>query len=324
MSTTTPPADPYRDPVQVPGFCSRFGGFWTDLSNAADILDGKLALGEVTEHEATLLANFIENGYVILRGAVDATTVSELQAAVRKLTAEGHSEAWVDCMEEGRSTVRRLAPGDDGAQGKMLKLLDLYSFLPAAREVIYSPATLRFLQMVFSRPPLAFQSLYFYNGSQQPLHRDTAFVRVSSPMEFVASWTALEDIQPGSGELIYYPFSQRYPEYLFEGKYKWLAPGSNELGAFYSHLNENAAQNPNGPSKFLANRGDTLIWSADLAHGGGPVDDLNKTRRSLVAHYCPSSAHPMYRYYEGSSETFSHGAGAFYCYAKRSFWQAGK
>jgi len=317
------PNDPYRDPVQTPGFRSRFGGLWTDLSNAPDILEGKLSLGEITEHEATLLANFIENGYVILRGAVDPSVISHLLADVDRITKHGHSEAWVDCLENGRSTVRHLAAGDSGAQGKMLKLLDLYSFLPSARQVIFSARTMRFLQMVFNRPPLAFQSLYFYNGSQQPLHRDTAFVRVSSPMEFVASWTALEDIQPGSGELIYYPSSQLYPEYLFEGKYKWLAPGSQELGAYYNHLNENAAQSSRPARKFLANKGDTLIWNADLAHGGGPVDDLNKTPRSLVAHYCPANAHPMYRYYEGSSDTFEHGSRAFYCYAKRAFWQAG-
>lgn len=323
MASPSPQFDPYRDPVHPPHFRSKFGGCWTDLSNAPDILAGKLSLGEITEHEAALLAAFIENGYVILRGAVDLALIEALQADVAKLTAEGHEKAWVDCMEGGRSTVRHLVPGDGQAHGKMLKLLDLYSFLPSARDVIFSPATLRFLKLVFSRPPVAFQSLYFYNGSQQPVHRDTAFVRVSSPMEFAASWTALEDIQPGSGELIYYPSSQNYPEYLFEGKYKWIAPGVPELNAFYQHLNENGANNPSGPRKFLANKGDTLIWSADLAHGGGPVDDPNKTRRSLVAHYCPLNTHPMYRYYEGSSDTFEYKKGAYYCFANRSFWQAG-
>jgi len=320
VSTVKP--DPFRDPIQTPGFRSRFGGNWTDLTNANDILEGKLALGEVTAREANLLANFIENGYVILRGAVDPDVIAELQSDVARLTVDGRTESWVDVMENGRSTTRRLAPGDDSAHGKMLKLLDLYSFLPSARRVIFSPPTLRFLQLVFSRPPMAFQSLYFYNGSQQPLHRDTAFVRVSSPMEFTASWTALEDIQPGSGELVYYPFSHLLPEYLFEGKYKWLAPGVPELNDFYAHLNQHAEQSGHGQHKFLANKGDTLIWSADLAHGGGPVDDPAKTRKSLVAHYCPASAHPMYRHYEGSNGVSTYNKDAFYESAKRSFWQA--
>ena len=315
--------DPYRHPVHTPSFRSKFGGCWTDLSNAPDIVAGKLALGEITEHEAALLTGFIENGYVILRGAVEHELIDQLQSDVAKLTAEGNEAAWVDCLEKGRSTVRHLAPGDGAAQGKMLKLLDLYSFLPSAREVIFSPATIRFLQLVFSRPPVAFQSLYFYNGSQQPVHRDTAFVRVSSPMEFAASWTALEDIQSGSGELVYYPGSQSYPEYLFEGQYKWIAPGVPEHNQFYEHLNRHDAENPKGERKFLANKGDTLIWSSDLAHGGGPVDDPAKTRKSLVAHYCPNNTYPMYRHYEGSSDTFEYVKGAYYCFANRSFWQAG-
>jgi ectoine hydroxylase-related dioxygenase (phytanoyl-CoA dioxygenase family) len=51
------------------------------------------------------------------------------------------------------------------------------------------------------RPALAFQSLYFRWGSRQDIHQDTVFVKVSSPMEMVASWVALEDIQTDSGEL---------------------------------------------------------------------------------------------------------------------------
>jgi len=46
--------------------------------------------------------------------------------------------------------------------------------------------------------------------------------------------------------------------------------------------------------RFLARKGDALIWAADLAHGGSPITDPRLTRRSLVTHYTPESTAPAY------------------------------
>jgi len=140
-------------------------------------------------------------------------------------------------------------------------------------------------------------------------------------MEFLASWIALEDLAPGSGELVYYPRSHQFPEFLFDGKYKWCPPGSSDLGKFYEHIHESAQAQQVTTTKFLANKGDVLIWSADFAHGGGEIDDPAKTRRSIATHYSPLSAYPMYRHYEGSSEIVNYGDGTYYCAAKKVYWR---
>src|SRR2546429_9350110 len=114
----------------------------------------------------------------------------------------------------------------------MINLLALSCSLPWAGGIVFAAAAMCFIKLIFERPVLAHQSLFFFKGSQQPIHQDTAFVRVSSPMELVASWTALEDIQPGSGELIYYPKSHQFPEFLFGGEYKWVFPGCNDLDGY--------------------------------------------------------------------------------------------
>ncbi|HVS44039.1 MAG TPA: hypothetical protein VMU20_17460 [Candidatus Dormibacteraeota bacterium] len=46
--------------------------------------------------------------------------------------------------------------------------------------------------------------------------------------------------------------------------------------------------------RFLARKGDVFIWSADLAHGGSPIEDRSLTRRSLVGHFTPVSQEPQY------------------------------
>jgi phytanoyl-CoA hydroxylase len=315
--------DPYRDPVETPGFRSRFGGLWTDLSNAKDIVAGRLAIGELSEPDALNLLTFIESGYVILRGAVSEQLVDALNADVARVIANPPPEAWINCMEDGHSVTRALRSEDANAHDKTLKLLDLYSFLPSARNVIFASDTLRFLKLIFMRPALVHQSLFFFKGSQQPLHKDTAFVRVSSPMEFAASWTALEDVQPGSGELIYFPESHEDPEFLFEGKYKWCPPGSDDLKKFYASLNDVAARRRDQRRSLRVAKGDVLIWSADLVHGGGEIDDPTKTRQSVVAHYSPGNVYPMYRHYDGSSEIIDYGDGRLCCFAKKVYWKSG-
>jgi len=36
---------------------------------------------------------------------------------------------------------------------------------------------------------------------------------------------------------------------------------------------------------FLGRKGDVFIWSCQIAHGGSPIKDQKRTRKSLVTHY---------------------------------------
>ena len=142
-------------------------------------------------------------------------------------------------------------------------------------------------------------------------------------MELAAAWIALEDIQEGSGELEYYPRSQSFPDFLFEGKYKWFPPGSAELGKFQEDLRERAATAGTRAVKFRAKMGDVFIWSADLAHGGSSYTNDTLTRKSLVIHYCPANVYPMYHIYEGQTEKIQFRKGCYYTSARKFPWRSG-
>ena len=107
----------------------------------------------------------------------------------------------------------------------------------------------------------------------------------------------LEDIRPGSGELMYFAGSHRLPEYLFGGKYKhWNVKrdGDEQHAEWRELMYTNAERMSLEQTTFLPKKGDVLIWSADLAHGGSRVTDPSLTRKSLVGHYCPSRVEPLY------------------------------
>jgi len=118
----------------------------------------------------------------------------------------------VETWESGKLEVIPVTPRHKMVQHK---LLDIYSVSEAARKAQFSPVIGNFLKLVFERSALAFQSLHFQLDRNKLAPRFRV-VKVSSPMELVASWIALEDIQEGSGELEYVPGSQTIDEYIFE------------------------------------------------------------------------------------------------------------
>ena len=315
--------DPYREPPFVPRYRSQFGGLWTDLNNAQEVLQGKVELGSIDKREAETLRGFIENGYAVFPSAVPRRHIKRLLEDFEKVWIGKLPDTWVGCQEGARSCTRKIQPNDRERADLSVRLLDPYETLESARVVMFNETIAGFLKLIFERPPMAFQGLSFYRGSRQPMHRDTAFVRISSPMELAAAWIALEDIEEGSGELEYYPKSHLFPDFLFEGKYKWHPPGNQEIGQFHADLTEQARMAGTKPVKFRAKMGDIFIWSADLAHGGSSYDNDKLTRKSLVIHYCPVNVDPMYYTYIGKAEKIRFRKDCYYTAAKKTEWRSG-
>jgi ectoine hydroxylase-related dioxygenase (phytanoyl-CoA dioxygenase family) len=100
-------------------------------------------------------------------------------------------------------------------------------------------------------------------------------------------WVALEDVTPQNGPLIYYPGSHRWAVYANEHitarKSDLVRPASQSV---YEKLwRELAVTFRCEKEVFLPKRGQALIWSACLLHGGEPILDPTKTRWSQVSHY---------------------------------------
>jgi len=291
--------------AQATRYRSRFGGLWTDLSNAAQVIERKHASKLITDEEATLLSDWIRDGFVVLRQAVPHALIDRLDADIEDIwngtsSRRGFVEVWEDGMPRIRPASRRF-------REERVKLLDVYTCSQHARQVIFSEPILRFLDKVFERPVVAFQSLYFRWGSRQDIHQDTAFVKVSSPLEFVASWVALEDVRPDSGELEYYVGSHALDDYLFADGQKWMPLPFNAAtyDAFIQSLAERSRHRGLRRERFLPKKGDVLIWSADLAHGGSKESSPGVTRKSLVTHYCPRDCSPVYGLPSGRRRRYS-------------------
>ena len=287
---------------------SRFGGLWTDRLDAEQIARKKLAQGTICQEEHERLLCFIKNGYVILRGAVPDQAVDDALEDIEAIAR--HHRHYI----MGSYEVRYTYATQEARKREDFRGIDFHVNSTPARGAIFNDASVRFLRLIFGRDPLAFQNLYFAYGSQQEIHQDPAYVVCSSPLELAATWVALEDVEEGSGELVYYRGSHRYPDFLFSGKHReWNLErdGLRRHEEFLESLHSQAEELGCPLERFLPRKGDVLVWAADLAHGGAEVTNAGSTRRSLVTHFCPIGIRPHY-FATGADRVLAHGPHCHY------------
>jgi ectoine hydroxylase-related dioxygenase (phytanoyl-CoA dioxygenase family) len=247
----------------------------------------------------------------VLEGAVAPPVIDRFRSEIEAAWEKGDPRVRIEVPENGQLTYPRLEPRH---RDRPHKVLDYHALSAAAREVQFAPAIRRFLGLLFERPPLAFQSLLFRWGTEQEMHQDTAYVVLRSPMEMVGCWIALEDVQPGSGELQYYVGSHRIPEYLWLGRARSRPPEFEDIGEFLRHVCVESQRLGCPLVRFQPRKGDALIWHADLVHGGSRREKPGVTRTSLVTHFCPLDVDPEWLGQVPSSPKLEHAPGCYYCY----------
>lgn len=291
------------DTNRAPQFHSDFGGLWTDRDDAETELERRIKAGSVNEDQEFLLRNWMSNGYVILEGAVDDKLCGRLAEELADIFANGSDIALYQVPEAPPGSGSHVPRG---LPAERMRLVDMYGFSRLAAEVLMAPALASFLKLIFDDDPLCFQGLTFEQGSGQGLHQDTAYVVVDKPLELAATWVALEDIREGSGELMYVEGSHRLPDWKFGGDSKHWDPmiHGDETHTEWAHWLVRKSEELGLEKKiFRPKRGDVLVWSADLVHGGSPVGDRALSRRSIVGHYCPANRTPHYFSYMPDQQT---------------------
>lgn len=178
----------------------------------------------------------------------------------------------------------------------LTKMLDLYVKFDSASNILCSDAIKEFLELIFLEKPKLFQSLYFKKGSTQALHQDPTYVVVDKfPHNLIAVWVALEDINQGSGELVYILGSHTKLIFRYKNnKINWdLHEDGNEMHHHHIHCLKEMAKELT-LTQFLPKKGDILFWHANLVHGGSQIENEDLTRKSIVGHFCPASNIPKY------------------------------
>lgn len=214
-----------------------------------------------------------------LAGADEAT-----RAFVADLRAGGGAR--LDLGEAARALCDAAVAETEPLFDKGPRVQDAWRCSPAVRRLAVLPQIHDRLTAAYGRRSFAFQTLNFRLGSQQELHTDVIHFS-SAPAHFMCGvWIALEDIDPGSGPLIYYPGSHRLPSLSMKeaGVNADRATPEDYQRLWAPRFAERVAASGLPAKELLLKKGEAFVWAANLAHGGAPITRPGSTRRSLVVH----------------------------------------
>ncbi|WP_428332596.1 phytanoyl-CoA dioxygenase family protein [Novosphingobium sp.] len=167
------------------------------------------------------------------------------------------------------------------------RIQDAWRFDEDVAAIASNAKILEMLTTLWGRRAFPFQTLNFPVGTQQAPHSDAVHFS-SLPERFMCGvWIAFEDIGAQAGPLLYYPGSHRWPLLTNQligqvgEKQKALSAQAPFERAWKAMIEAQGIQS----ETFLARKGQALIWTANLLHGGSPQIDLRLTRWSQVTHY---------------------------------------
>ncbi|MEN9730109.1 MAG: hypothetical protein RLZ91_1226 [Bacteroidota bacterium] len=225
-----------------------------------------LATKKLSAADAALAKEYHEQGYVVIKNVFSEELIDQI---IQDMQEKGFNPDYP--IETFRNDIR---------------IQDLWEKSEPVKQMAAHPEIIKTLEMLYDREVIPFQTLNFKVGSQQKAHSDTMHFS-SLPARYMCGvWVALEDITEDNGPLFYYPGSHRTPEYNFSHFKNTVEDTTyDNYPEYETFMEELMEASPFQKVKFLAKKGDALIWSSNIIHGGSAVNDPNSTRFSQVTHY---------------------------------------
>lgn len=226
----------------------------------------------LSPEDEKLARKFNEDGYIVLDLELSDSELIEFKKEIDFLNSKDD----VKTQEGGYHYSKGKRIFEGWKDSKMLQSLSL------------NPEVMRVLRMLYKREPYPFQTITFNYGSNQPLHSDLIHFDSMPHRWLTAVWVSLEDMTDQNGSLIYVPKSHKLPIFDFYDL-KIKVPEYGKQFDSYAEYETFVAQlvsvNKLQVEPLICKRGQALVWSANLIHGGDVIRDLNSTRYSQVTHY---------------------------------------
>lgn len=238
-------------------------------TNSRDLPACKLFSSLSSSNKESLLS-FEENGFVVISNYLSSRRVDEVNTEIKSLLANrkvhfGYGNKIMFAIRPSR-VLRDI--------GNEKHLKEILSALLGGNAIL-------------------FQSINFLTGSEQATHSDSIHMTTYPLGGLLGAWIALEDITEENGPLHYYPGSHKLPYYLnsdYNNEGNALLLGNKSYADYEKMISEKIEEQKLEKVKFLAKKGDLLIWHANLFHGGEPHLNKQMTRKSMVFHYFKEGA----------------------------------
>lgn len=272
---------------------------WTDEEGALERIAAGRRKGSFDSELAGQLESWVRDGYVVVDGAIESGDLDEFSAGLDGLWSAALPRPGLklyDLRESVEGPVRTLTHAQVLAlpaaerqrmrEASAWRTHGFHRYNLAGLRIYRNRRLRRLASAIFGCAARPFASISFLYGSRQALHQDMAVFHIYPHNFLIGAWVACEDIDPSSGPLVFLPGSHRAPPFPGFTDYPQtnLRTVDAERNAeYYRYIEGLAARYPR--REFLAKRGQVLLWHGMLVHGGAPVTEPSRTRRSFVVHY---------------------------------------
>ncbi|MSR00467.1 MAG: hypothetical protein EXR88_03570 [Gammaproteobacteria bacterium] len=201
---------------------------WFDLDSAYDEIDRRILSNEISFEQSEFLKEWVDNGGVHIKGAIDENDIDEVNTFVDNLLTTntpnenvtflgytldkakgGDSVAHKDLISlslEGRMKNSKISPW---------RIHELWAESNGAKNIYQNEKLKEITTLIFGKKSYPRSTINFYYGSQQELHQDMSVFHVFPGDYLIGAWIALEDISIDSGPLVYAPGSHKSD--IYEG-----------------------------------------------------------------------------------------------------------
>jgi hypothetical protein len=215
--------------------------------------------------EDNLKQQFLQQGYLIIDTDIDVSVL------------DGAREDLAPFFGDDRQDPINVPHAEPN------RIQDAWYISQHVLKIAQSKQVLDVLETLYENEARPFQTINFYKGTQQPVHADSIHFNSEPFGSMCGVWVALEDIGPDQGPLIYYPGSQMLDEMNYD--FFKLASYSKYYPQYLSGLQDVIAEHGFTPEHGIIKKGQAVIWSANIIHGGSTQRDMSLTRHSQVTHY---------------------------------------
>lgn len=247
----------------------------------------KKLLIDFHNNDNKLINSYHEKGFIVIKKFFKKEEVEVFTEEIKYLIANRESLAGnitIDVLD-GPLVGKRLRLRDVSDETLLCKykLNDLFLESESCRNLALNTKLCHILEKLLKDKPLIINSLTFRQGSQQPYHFDTYYMPPPVQNMMAVTSICLEDQSEDTGPLSYYPKSHKIPPYTFShGGFNSI---SEEMENATNYIKSKIESQGLQPETFIGDIGDVFIWHAQLYHGGLPIIDNTKTRKTLVTHY---------------------------------------
>lgn len=243
-----------------------------------------------------LVSFYNENGYLIVRQFFDERRIDEVNNEVKFAVSEGRkqfSRVNVDVLGGAlvgrRVLLKNLSDSDFQVP---VKINNLYQESEIILNMCRDKNLLDIVDNLLGGDAIVVNSLNLVLGSQQSVHNDSWYIPAPNHGNMAAAFVYLEDSDESCGPLFIYPGSHRLNPFMLPNGRRAVPRRGDDPKPVREYAIKQAQENKLEKKIFTGRKGDLLIWHGEVLHGGMPILDKSKTRRSLVAHYWRSQDVP--------------------------------